>query len=733
MRHKTTGMIGLVMLIWGLALAVNSPAHAKGRPPWKRHGRKVKVKINTTPPGAVVYIEDKKWGPVGTTPTRWIRLPRNSTYKIIIEHPQMETLETYIQLGRRYRNRFNFTLKRKVLPAKLELQSNTDGSATGAGIFLDGKPQGTIPASLKLKAGKYMLKIQREGYNPYQTMLELAEGETRTLVITLVKIEKPKGKLLVTSDLPNAQVFIDKKFRGATPLLTELEPGSYLVEVRPPAGVQAQPWQSVVEIKPNDTSKVIAAIKPQEAPSQVGMVRVISNAPESKVFVDGESKGQAPITVKLVPGQHLIEVRAKGFRDEKRTVTIEAGKQTLENFELKVIPKEPPTGTLTVVATPPGTQIYIDGQLKGNGSATVPKLPVGTHIVMASKAGYKTYTKSVEVQEGKSITLQVNLQQVGTIKVIANVPGAQVFIDQKPVGRVPLTDYELPVGVYRLDIDAKGYRPYSQTIKVEGGKLQTINVNLLTEGLTPTEIRRMKTGLTPFGAKVIPQGSFTASVGTGWPWLIEARSMVGIKTRLPWAQGHAIDGGVIFRSFFQLSEILFRARYQFFNAYPFALGAFTSFGGGLGVDQRNSLTGDLGLAFTISFMDKANLSFVTRFDWYGDRFCPSSSSDQEPGYCPNTEAGEPSDLFDGINQQPAPFTGKNLRDRYWGWRFLISIAFDWALNRRTSIYGRAEWVPPVFSSHSEDMYRPAFMDAYYSFMVKEDPLFYFNMGATFKF
>lgn len=712
-------LVFLGLLAWG------APAFGQGTvPPWQRSGNRVKVKIESVPPGAQVYIEDKKWGPVGMTPTEYFKLPRNNSYKVILTHPEMEDFETVIQLGTKYTNKFSFTMVKKIFPGVIEFKDSGNGAALGATIKIDGEIKGTIPASIQLQPGKYQITIEKQGHQTYTDIVTIEERSVRTMMITMIKIEEPKGRLLVTADMDNAEVEIDKESKGRTPVLLELKPGSYLVVVR----YQDYKYQQIVEIRANDTAKVLATLKPKEIETPMGMLTVICTVPGAEVWINGEKKGLAPLTqFKLPVGQHFVEVRKNGYTTQQRTVLIKAAETVLENFELAETPKVQPVGQLKIT-TETDAKILVDNQLAGKGAYSNDRMPAGTYQIYIEKPGYKKVQRTIEVKEGKSTVMHIPLERAGAIKVIANVPGARVVIDNQEVGRVPLLEHELPVGTYRLEVLAKGYRPYTQTIRIEGGQAEpvTFNVNLLPLGPTPEEVRSMKSALSAYGVKVIPPMSFTASAGIDWPYWLDSRLMVGI-----WRQGDlGIDGGATFRTYFNLTEFLFNLRGQLFQGGPLTLGAFTDIGGGIGTQQRTNFTWNIGGGGTLSFREKVNLSINGFFNIYRDRFClgaPPSPDDprSEPDFC-TSHADEEDKQVDG-------WKGHSLREPYWGVRFIFSSVVEWALDSHYSVYARIHWAAFGLKP-SNTPYRPAYMDFYNSTMMpKNDPLFYGGVGFMWKF
>jgi len=58
---------------------------------------------------------------------------------------------------------------------------------------------------------------------------------------------------------------------------------------------------------------------------------------------------------------------------------------------------------------------------------------------------------------------------VGTLRIEADVPGAQVFIDRQFVGTVPVTAENVKPGPHQLNVSAEGFDGVARTIEVEPG------------------------------------------------------------------------------------------------------------------------------------------------------------------------------------------------------------------------------------------------------------------------
>jgi S1-C subfamily serine protease len=63
----------------------------------------------------------------------------------------------------------------------------------------------------------------------------------------------------------------------------------------------------------------------QPIQSNKGRLQVVSSVPDAEVYIDGKFVGNAPSTVPLAAGDHVVEVKASKFADWKRTVSVTDG------------------------------------------------------------------------------------------------------------------------------------------------------------------------------------------------------------------------------------------------------------------------------------------------------------------------------------------------------------------------------------------------------------------------
>lgn len=269
----------------------------------------------------------------------------------------------------------------------------------------------------------------------------------------LAAVTLTTGNVTITSEPAGSTVVIDDVVRGQTPLTIALDSGGHIIVVG--TGVQARS-QHVNVTRGSDSSmhvqlpSLLAAPAAVAAPAPVarGALQIATEPPGARVWVDGEARGTAPVTVSnLKGGDHVVTVRSGSGDPIKRTVTLQAG------------------ATASLIVTMPGAGAFESGWLaissavplqvmeKGTllGTTEMPRilLQTGTHELQLVNAGLDyRITRNVTIAGGQTATFTVALPR-GMLSVNAT-PWAEVWIDGQRAGETPIGNYSIPIGTYEL-------------------------------------------------------------------------------------------------------------------------------------------------------------------------------------------------------------------------------------------------------------------------------------------
>ena len=120
-------------------------------------------------------------------------------------------------------------------------------------VLVDGKPQGTTPLDVTVSAGTHSFEFRSE-MRRRVIPIALGPGEYLTQIVDLREAEK-MGLLEVRSEPPGAQVSIDGRVRGMSPLWMDMRAGTYTVLVTNGSGsaeqrVTIEPGRSITFTAP---------------------------------------------------------------------------------------------------------------------------------------------------------------------------------------------------------------------------------------------------------------------------------------------------------------------------------------------------------------------------------------------------------------------------------------------------------------------------------------------------
>lgn len=706
-----------------LAMVFSSgTAHAQNCP---QATGKYKVKIDSAPAGATVYLGSKSCPAVGVTP--WSGSLGKADFTVIVELQGYEPAQRTLKVAavRKLQELFVPLVKKP----QVEVRADADPNLIGAAVSIDGQPAGLVsgPLVIPTTAGRHLVEITKAGYQTLSQWVDLTTNPSLVLSPMLVAIPKPKyGTIVVEADVQDAEVYVDgNKHPDNTPaVINNVIEGVHVIEVRKPP---APPWRSTITVEANKQSKLRAEIAPL-LHGGVGVVRVLSDATGARAFLDGIDMGPVPVDIKDVKaGEHIIEVKAAGFQTGEKRVTVRAGQSEIVKFDLNASTDQ---GVLKVVSTIPEAEVFIDGELVGK----VPqerRVSVGEHPVLVRLAGFKQYEQKVRVEAGQTLTVSAELKAVGRLRILSTPPNATVVINGVPAGNTPY-DQELEVGDSVVRLELPGFQAFEQTLSIEGGKTQTVSRELAIAGKSDSELSAEQRGLSSFGARTLPRGRSTVDFDVGYPYYVNGRITVGAG-RL--AKKFGFDATVGVRIQPTRQELGIGARMMVADNNPFSAALFANgWWGSMLIDdsQRNGVTFEGGAIASLTALSNVTISGRAYLQLWSDRHCPELLSG-------NTfEATDPIDICEQFRTNTASaedrsrverltgLTGNEIFERDNGARFLLSVIAEISIEQRWNLFGILEGAP-----FQEE--RALFTSMFSGGMPDSDAIIYGRIGLSYKF
>ena len=170
-----------------------------------------------------------------------------------------------------------------------------------------------------LKPQRYSLEVQKEGYQPVQTALQIKGDEAQDQKIKLEPLAKG---IFISTQPPGADVFINgAKQSGQTPVTLPLAPGQYNLVLRLSG---YEPYSGNIQVKDIQTQLNVALT--ERSQTRVAWAQVNSTPKGAEIIVDGNSTGQfTPSRVQIPSGIHTFTLKLNGYQVAKRTVQASEG------------------------------------------------------------------------------------------------------------------------------------------------------------------------------------------------------------------------------------------------------------------------------------------------------------------------------------------------------------------------------------------------------------------------
>ena len=256
--------------------------------------------------------------------------------------------------------------------------------------------------------------------------------------------------LVVETAPPGARVLLDGDEVGETPLLAPVPPGDWVVTLTHPLFDTVELPRST--LGPGEELRI-----DRELVRSTGGLRLTGTPADAWIEQDGRRVAEGlPATLESLPtGPVVLAAGADGH--ESATIAADVQRDTTSTVEVAL---EPILGTLTLVLLPADADVVLDGgeepYLPGM------EIPVGTHRVDVSSAGYRSASRTFEVTD--ATTVAVALEPIPQpLTIVTDPRGATVdFVD------APLSYRDgmlVTPGEYALRAVLLGYAPWTGTVQ----------------------------------------------------------------------------------------------------------------------------------------------------------------------------------------------------------------------------------------------------------------------------
>lgn len=252
-----------------------------------------------------------------------------------------------------------------------------------------------------------LLGRHREAFNWYESFLTEFDvtGEDRAEAERAQAREARRVAVLdVRTTPPDATLYVDRVDLGAvgrSPRRIAVEPGQRTVIARVEGYRDAR---SDVDVSAGGTTPVELSLEPI-----LGTLEVSSDPGGAVVFVEGASEplGTTPFSVERPVGPVRLIARREGFVEQPRSVRVRDGEVTQVTFEL--VRAAADVAVLSVVTSPSGAVVRLDGETVGEAPLTLGQLPPGARRLTLEAEGREGWETEVLLEPGSATRVDATL------------------------------------------------------------------------------------------------------------------------------------------------------------------------------------------------------------------------------------------------------------------------------------------------------------------------------------
>ena len=196
--------------------------------------------------------------------------------------------------------------------ADIKIQSEP----SGAKIIADGNEVGTTPATIELFEGAHELSIIKSGYSAWDGDISITSDIPQ--ILPKVKLLPADANLLVKTIPKGANITVNERYRGQSPLTLSLSPDiDYKIGISK-AGYGLTSRNLRLQSASNQSITV-------DLSAREGIVTLDVSPKDATIFVDGSARGTGKTVFRLSSAPHKIVVKRQGYRDWSTEITPRPG------------------------------------------------------------------------------------------------------------------------------------------------------------------------------------------------------------------------------------------------------------------------------------------------------------------------------------------------------------------------------------------------------------------------
>ncbi|MCK5519708.1 MAG: PEGA domain-containing protein, partial [Candidatus Marinimicrobia bacterium] len=340
------------------------------------------------------------------------------------------------------------------------------------GAFSGENPNNTV--SLSLPMGDHSIKFTSQGFLDYMKTISIIPDESISYTVDMEKgssgivSQITTGIVVIRSEPQGAKVFLDGREIGNTPVqIPKAGAGKHILTV---SKQLYHDHREEINVEADGIVQVMASLIPS-----FGALTVTSEPADAVVKLNDQIMGRTPLSLnQLASGDYTLNLSKDLYHDYEEKFIITDGSENNKPIKL-----HPAFGRLRVTGYPENAKVFINGQLRGNAPLDLPEMPSGTYSLRIEEELYATEEMQVTVEDGMTESAGFQLPpRFGTLNISGSPVGAQVFLNNKAIGELPINKLKIEAGLVEIKVSAKDYHEKILFQQINVGENVNVEVEL---------------------------------------------------------------------------------------------------------------------------------------------------------------------------------------------------------------------------------------------------------------
>jgi formylglycine-generating enzyme required for sulfatase activity len=298
-----------------------------------------------------------------------------------------------------------------LLPDTLNIEAQVVSEIYINNFFIDNSP-----GSIELFSGTYDLRLESEGYIPYEEEIVIDGGGQD--VFKVVELTPDIAFLSVETNIIGAEIYIDGQLFGETPFRGNITSGNHDLEL---SFEGYQSFNRRINVPPEE-ELIITDINLELALFEIE----INSDPEmASIIINDSYVGVTPITLSVQSGENLdIEANKLGYLSTSEIIENVNGSLLLD------LTLDPDLASIVITGNPEGAEVILDGQSIGNLPISLEVLAL-PHTLRIQAEGYIPREERIELQSNASYSYNFNLELLNPLTGDGYAQTLRTFQDQE--------------------------------------------------------------------------------------------------------------------------------------------------------------------------------------------------------------------------------------------------------------------------------------------------------------